>query len=545
MKQLLLKVIAWMLICVTVLSTSSAMTYASDKTSAQSLRDRYLQYRFGPRKESVWERYSVWFGRCEQDNDDTNGLEPIEWQILDQIGDYFLLVSKDCLALLPYTTDPVDLSWNNSVIRKYLNEDLFFSAFTAAEREAVKVNLTTDGEFLCADRMFIFSRQEMEMLGLKTLIFSPEPSESVMAEINGRNSTAQEPWLRKSNRTSDKDVLVQGGNAYYYPSTGASCGVRPAMWVRTDAVSYSSPEPEEGVINVSSQQISLSGDPTQIYTATDHVFLSGERVNIYLEPGSKVVCSVLEDYDFLVGLLEDTLGLQYEGPASEYRDHNSRLTPLENRNRVFGGAYFPGVDDHSTKFSIVAAAFNNPLVDDQVITDGNNLIIGSKYTDLYDEYNLYLSARHIAEELIRDHMYQPPEGCGQFFYGLRDYASYTARKRQDRFALDYIFNDYDTYVPENIELTSRNAEKLCTTCFNSEYGNSSDEEYIHYLMVKYMLEECADVDIQLLIDRLNGNDDSFRTWPQGWLAEWIKLRYGYDFFERFAGWYSDNYEPEA
>ena len=80
------------------------------------------------------------FGSFEQDGDESNGPEPIEWQVLADENGKRLLLSK--YILMPvgnimydeFPGDGVNYTWKECGIRKYLNGEFYESAFTDVER---------------------------------------------------------------------------------------------------------------------------------------------------------------------------------------------------------------------------------------------------------------------------------------------------------------------------------------------------------------------------------------------------------------------------
>ena len=74
---------------------------------------------------------SISFGHYEQDNDTTNGKEPIEWRILAFKGeDQILVISKKILDAKPYHKTASNIYWEKSTIRSWLN------GYTAAYNSA-------------------------------------------------------------------------------------------------------------------------------------------------------------------------------------------------------------------------------------------------------------------------------------------------------------------------------------------------------------------------------------------------------------------------
>ena len=64
----------------------------------------------------------VVFGKYEQDDDASNGKEPIEWIVLAKEKDRALLISKYGLAAQQYNTEWTDETWETCSLRKWLNE---------------------------------------------------------------------------------------------------------------------------------------------------------------------------------------------------------------------------------------------------------------------------------------------------------------------------------------------------------------------------------------------------------------------------------------
>ena len=94
---------------------------------------------------------SFFFGNYEQDNNISNGTEPIEWIVLSVENDKALLVSRYALDCLPYNNDKTDMTWQNSSIRSWLATSFFPSAFSTEEQAAIiQTTINNDrGEGIC------------------------------------------------------------------------------------------------------------------------------------------------------------------------------------------------------------------------------------------------------------------------------------------------------------------------------------------------------------------------------------------------------------
>ncbi len=109
------------------------------------------------------------FGAYEQDADPENGLEPVEWIVLERDGDTLLLVSRLALDAQPYDLAGDDATWETSSLRAWLNEDFLEAAFLPEEQDCILTSDVpadknpeedTDPGNATQDRLFLLSTQE-------------------------------------------------------------------------------------------------------------------------------------------------------------------------------------------------------------------------------------------------------------------------------------------------------------------------------------------------------------------------------------------------
>ena len=67
---------------------------------------------------------------------DSERMEPIEWELLDAGEEANLYVSKYVIESMPYT-DRYGCKWDESIIRKWLNNEFWNTAFTVDEQERI------------------------------------------------------------------------------------------------------------------------------------------------------------------------------------------------------------------------------------------------------------------------------------------------------------------------------------------------------------------------------------------------------------------------
>lgn len=88
------------------------------------------------------DRLSVTGGSYEQDGKEGNGAEKIEWIVLEDNGDSLLLLSKKVLDMLPYGNSFDAVTWEQSKVREYLNNDFLNTAFSEEERSIISDYVT-------------------------------------------------------------------------------------------------------------------------------------------------------------------------------------------------------------------------------------------------------------------------------------------------------------------------------------------------------------------------------------------------------------------
>ncbi len=197
----------------------------------------------------------VLFGSYEQDNDASNGKEPIEWLVLDVQDNRALLLSRYALDGQPYNTSIDTLAtWENCTLRIWLNESFPETAFNEDEERAIIVTRVDNSrsqserdwengeENNTDDRAFLLSLHEVKQFFIsdsdricKATAYAD--AQGINVENNGQCSW----WLRTrgvyggagksaSAVRSDGSVSRDG---YFNNNTIA---VRPALWVDMGAL---------------------------------------------------------------------------------------------------------------------------------------------------------------------------------------------------------------------------------------------------------------------------------------------------------------------
>ena len=206
---------------------------------------------------------SIYFGYYPQNS---NIPQPIEWLILDETEDDYLLLSRYCLHNSYFSVnlelkdyDNHELLWENSVLKQWLNRDFYKQAFSAYEKSLIlpvsvqSPCLSSEQSTDCSSHVFILSQEEADFL-LPTRVLRRGICTSKAAEGIGKSDPEDIPWWILPRIESGHLQYIHSGSSHTsrqfsfvsYPQTadmdGVQCywrsrsynrlGVRPAIRVR-------------------------------------------------------------------------------------------------------------------------------------------------------------------------------------------------------------------------------------------------------------------------------------------------------------------------
>ena len=188
----------------------------------------------------------IYFGTYEQDNNFSNGKEEIEWRVLekDENG-RMLVVSKYALDCRNYHSSVKQITWEDSDIRSWLNNDFYSNAFSSSEKSAVKTvtnentgnsDFNVNGGNKTSDKIFILSIDEAKRYlpnNIDRMCQATKYAESKGTELDSLTHNCRW-WLRSPGSTlySAASVKIDG----FILNMGAPVSVdkafvRPAMWI--------------------------------------------------------------------------------------------------------------------------------------------------------------------------------------------------------------------------------------------------------------------------------------------------------------------------
>ena len=105
----------------------------------------------------------VFFGKYEQDNDESNGKEDIAWTVIDKDVDGSLfLISVYALDGKQFNEVDESTSWERCTLRKWLNESFINEALNAEENSLVMQKTIMTENCTTTDKVYVLSREEAE-----------------------------------------------------------------------------------------------------------------------------------------------------------------------------------------------------------------------------------------------------------------------------------------------------------------------------------------------------------------------------------------------
>lgn len=177
------------------------------------------------------------FGQYEQDNNLSNGKEPVEWVVLKVEGARALLISRYALDTRPYDDEWKKVSWKDCDMRSWLNSVFYNECFTDSQKQAVLftsnktnyVNKTVDTQ----DYVFTLSVSECEKYLSKPMRMCA-PSSYAQSQGAALKDGYCYWWLRDTtNRKNDANRVEPNGDTLEYGSNTNAQGVaiRPVVWI--------------------------------------------------------------------------------------------------------------------------------------------------------------------------------------------------------------------------------------------------------------------------------------------------------------------------
>ncbi len=190
----------------------------------------------------------ITFGTYEQDNNISNGKEPIEWQVISKENNKLFIISKKALDCQKYNDFYTDVTWETCSLRSWLNNTFLNTAFSEKERSLIQ-NTTvfadknpeydTDPGNQSDDKVFLLSIKEAEKYFATDELRKCEPTDYVVSNEAYTGMNTNNCWwlLRSPGGYQNMVAYIYGGGevscAGYFVDNDFGC-IRPAMWIKLD-----------------------------------------------------------------------------------------------------------------------------------------------------------------------------------------------------------------------------------------------------------------------------------------------------------------------
>ncbi len=191
----------------------------------------------------------ITFGKYEQDDDTSNGAEPIEWLVLDNQGDKILVISRYGLDCQPYNTASTEVTWETCTLRNWLNTEFYNTAFGDSEKASVitttvenpdNASYGTQGGNATSDNVFCLSIDEANRYFVSDEARATKPT--AYAVSRGAYASASTNWyagnclwwLRSPGYFQTSAAFVDNGGGVRVDGPYVDYGhdaVRPALWI--------------------------------------------------------------------------------------------------------------------------------------------------------------------------------------------------------------------------------------------------------------------------------------------------------------------------
>lgn len=179
----------------------------------------------------------VYFGNYWQKDSDgnidkTKEKQPIKWRVLSVDGDDLFLLADNILSENMRYTKNNDGTWENSIVRNWIQTDFIPNAFTQDEQNDIIETDTTLDNVQTTDKVFAISKTEIETkkYGFRS------------------NQGFMEAWWLRYNEESSYDTSHCAYDMFYYAviPVQSSHGVRPALHLKKSSTHYK----KAGTVNI-------------------------------------------------------------------------------------------------------------------------------------------------------------------------------------------------------------------------------------------------------------------------------------------------------
>ncbi len=175
----------------------------------------------------------VEFGTYDQDNNKTNGAEPISWIVLERTDNRLFLVSTDVLDCKPFNNRYTKVRWENSTLNTWLNVTFFYEAFSEFEQALIQGK----------NPVSLLSLEDVYKYSLDKKFVSPTVRALYAGVMTNHNDPVYRSHLKRTDNNcswwlctsgdylSEAYVVMYNGKIYETNVNYDGAGVRPVIWI--------------------------------------------------------------------------------------------------------------------------------------------------------------------------------------------------------------------------------------------------------------------------------------------------------------------------
>ena len=180
----------------------------------------------------------VFFGSYPQTSDGRE--KPIEWQVLKKTNDGALVISRYGLDCVKYDDqngytgwDPAAVSWEESSLSQWLNEDFYNRAFSQEEQNRIHtIKLYKDRNYLC--KVYLLTQENVENYfptKASRQCWATDYALKMGAAALDSNDGCSWWWLRSDEAAAKVPDVDSDGSISTARVNGEKAVVRPVLWI--------------------------------------------------------------------------------------------------------------------------------------------------------------------------------------------------------------------------------------------------------------------------------------------------------------------------
>ena len=327
----------------------------------------------------------VLFGNYEQDNDLTNGKEPIEWLVLDIQDNSALMISRYALDCQQFNSFSAYVTWSSCTLRTWLNGAFLDDAFSAEEQVMIPMvtvnadenpSYNTNPGSATKDQVFLLSIKEADTYFDTDSERQTAPTEYAVShgahKLDLEDKVSCGWWLRSPGIYSHHAAGIGSYGSIGLSGTdiGNSLAVRPALWVDLEAAGTEKTTTASKILDDNIDSVSQHGiKELKEASVGDYVLFGNYEQDNDLTNGKEAI-----EWIVLAKENDDLLLIsQYALDCQQYHKRDTNITWVECTLRTWLNANFLNAAFSSDEQALIpkatVSADNNP---DYGTFPGNN-----------------------------------------------------------------------------------------------------------------------------------------------------------------------------